>query len=101
MREVAAAVNDTFDAHGSGYRGAHGSGDNAEEDNVAAYDGQPCCFANFGTKLIEERLLSDSEDLMPDLPDEGNCPLWIVFGDEIGNGFKIAFDKAGEFEAHP
>ena len=25
----------------------------------------------------------------------------IVFGDEIRDGFKIAFDKTGEFEAHP
>lgn len=93
LRQVAAAVNDSLDAHGSG--------DNAEEDNVAAHNGQPRSFANFGTKPIEERPLPDSEDLMPDLPDEGNCTLRIVFGDEIGNGFKIAFDKAGEFEAHP
>ena len=67
VRQVAATVDDTLDA----YR----SGNDAEEDNITAHYGEARPFANFGTKLIKKRLLPDAVNLMPDLPDEGNCPL--------------------------
>ena len=94
LRQVAAAIDDALNTHRSGYNGRHGCGDNSEEDNIVAQNGQPRSLANFGTNLIEERMLADFDDLLPDLPYEGNCSLRIVFGDEISNGFEIAFDKA-------
>jgi hypothetical protein len=93
MRQVAAAVDDTLDANGVR--------NNAEENQVTADDGQPGAFANLGAKLIEEWMLPDLEDRAPDSADEQNRALRTLFGDEIGDRFEIAFDKPGEFQAHP
>lgn len=90
--QIAAAVDDALDADRIARE--------TEQDEVSADDGKPRPFADLRAEPVEERPLGDCENLLPDLLEKRDCAPGIVFRNEMGDGFEIAFDEAGEFYAH-
>jgi len=71
-----------------------------EENDVVADDGDAGVIADVWPELIAERVVGDSAERFANLLDEGNGAAGIVFGDPVGDGFEVGFNKAGKFEAH-
>jgi hypothetical protein len=86
--EIAATIDDALDADDV-YS-------HSKKNDVISKDRNPRPFADLRTKLIEERLLTNPKDFLPNLIQERKRAVRIVFGNESGDCVKVTFDEAGE-----
>jgi hypothetical protein len=75
--QIASAVEDALDSHDVL--------DDAEQNHVSAHDSEAPTFTDFGSELVQQRLLANAVDLLADFAEEGEGALWIVLRDVVGD----------------
>src|ERR1035438_5794540 len=91
-QKISTSIDDAFDPNGFPYH--------PKSNHIPSHNCHSRALANFGPQLVEQRVSCNRTNLRADLPNKAFRPRWIVLRDVVGNRFKIAFHKPGEFHPH-